>query len=97
MLEVEEERRNEKRNITIIDDNSFELPERYEVTHILGNGGYGIVASGFDNITKQKVAIKKLPNVFERNNEFQKRILREIKVMKFATGHPNVKINFFFF
>eukprot|EP01080_Neovahlkampfia_damariscottae_P000601 gene601-8106_t len=87
MLELEEER---KINVTIIDDNAFELPERYTVTHILGNGGYGVVASGFDIVTKQKVAIKKLPAIFERNNEFQKRILREIKVMKFATGHPNI-------
>jgi serine/threonine protein kinase len=58
-----------KFNVTVIDDNAFELPNRYEVSHILGNGGYGIVASGYDNVTKQKVAVKKLPNVFEKNKE----------------------------
>ncbi len=42
---------------------NFELPERYEPIKIIGKGTYGAVVSATDNLTKEKVAIKKLSKI----------------------------------
>lgn len=36
----------------------------YTIMNVIGNGGYGMVASGENIVTKQKVAIKKVPDLF---------------------------------
>ncbi len=38
---------------------------RFEVKRLLGKGSYGSVAEAFDHLTNQRVAIKKIPNVFD--------------------------------
>ena len=43
--------------------NNFELPERYEPIKIIGKGTYGAVVSATDNLTNEKVAIKKLSKI----------------------------------
>jgi serine/threonine protein kinase len=43
--------------------NIFELPERYEPIKIIGKGTYGAVVSATDNLTNEKVAIKKLSKI----------------------------------
>ncbi len=42
---------------------NFELPERYEPIKLIGKGTYGAVVSATDNLTKAKVAIKKLSKI----------------------------------
>lgn len=39
---------------------------------------------------KHEVAIKKIYNVFEQDREYQKRILREVKILRHFIGHPNL-------
>ncbi len=40
--------------------------------------------------TGEKVAIKKIFDVFEKDREYQKRILREVKILKHFRDHENV-------
>lgn len=50
---------------------------RFEVKRLLGKGSYGSVAEAFDHLTNQRVAIKKIANVFDVF-ENAKRIYREV-------------------
>jgi mitogen-activated protein kinase 1/3 len=77
------------RSLTV-NNNKFELPSKYTVTGLIGQGAYGIVVAGYDNETKQKVAIKKIFNVFEQDREYQKRILREVKILRHFRNHENI-------
>ena len=42
---------------------SFELPERYTPIKLIGKGTYRAVVSASDNVTNEKVAIKKLAKI----------------------------------
>ena len=64
------------------------VDERYEVKNWIGSGAYGNVYSAYDSKTKQMVAIKKIRNAFEGVVD-AKRILREIKILKFFE-HENI-------
>jgi serine/threonine protein kinase len=64
------------------------IDEHYELVKQIGVGAYGFVASGVNKLTGQKVAIKKVHNAFSDLID-AKRILREIKLLKFF-DHPNV-------
>jgi len=68
----------------------FLLPLRYEPIECVGKGAYGIVISANDRLTQQKVAIKKIEAVFKKEKFFQKRIMREIKILIHCKGHPNI-------
>jgi serine/threonine protein kinase len=70
----------------------FHLPSRYRNLVPIGSGGYGLVASAYDVIEKDFVAIKKVADLFghNKNKEYQKRILRECKVLRYLIGHENV-------
>jgi serine/threonine protein kinase len=59
---------------------------RYSIKEIIGKGSYGVVCSAVDNFTREKVAIKKIKNVFEHVSDAQ-RILREIKLLRLLK-HP---------
>ena len=59
---------------------------KYRVLEIIGKGSYGVVASAIDQQTNQKVAIKKIINVFEHVSD-STRILREIKLLRLLK-HP---------
>ncbi len=48
-------------------------------------------SSAYDSVLNEKVAIKKVFKIFEHDREFQKRILREIKILKHF-DHENVCI-----
>ncbi|KAL4280417.1 hypothetical protein GQ457_03G010060 [Hibiscus cannabinus] len=54
----------------------------------LGIGSYGVVASAIDTHTGEKVAIKKMANVFEHTSDAT-RILREIKLLRLLR-HPDI-------
>lgn len=59
---------------------------KYRVLEIIGKGSYGVVASAVDLQTNQKVAIKKIINVFDHVSD-STRILREIKLLRLLK-HP---------
>ncbi|XP_074312234.1 mitogen-activated protein kinase 9-like [Silene latifolia] len=61
---------------------------RYQVQEIIGKGSYGVVASAVDTHTGEKVAIKKINDVFEHVSDAT-RILREIKLLRLLR-HPDI-------
>jgi serine/threonine protein kinase len=59
---------------------------RYTVSEVIGKGSYGVVCMCTDNLTNERVAIKKIQNVFD-NVADATRILREIKLLRLLK-HP---------
>jgi len=43
----------------------FEMPTNYEMIKAIGHGAYGVVISAVDTSRDERVAIKKIPDVFE--------------------------------
>lgn len=71
----------------LIKDQVFEVGPRYTDLKYIGEGAYGMVVSGHDNRTAQRVAIKKL-SPFEHQC-FCQRTLREIKILA-RFKHENI-------
>jgi serine/threonine protein kinase len=63
---------------------------RYSIKEVIGKGSYGVVCSAIDNFTGEKVAIKKINNVFEHVSDAT-RILREIKLLRLLK-HPGAQL-----
>ena len=61
---------------------------RYQVQEVVGKGSYGVVVSALDTHTGEKVAIKKINDVFEHVSDAT-RILREIKLLRLLR-HPDI-------
>lgn len=61
---------------------------QYEIQEVIGKGSYGVVASAIDTHTGEKVAIKKMTNIFEHVSDAT-RILREIKLLRLLR-HPDI-------
>ncbi|KAF7834576.1 mitogen-activated protein kinase 9-like [Senna tora] len=61
---------------------------RYQVQEVVGKGSYGVVGSAIDTGTGEKVAIKKISDVFEHVSDAT-RILREIKLLRMLK-HPDI-------
>ncbi|XP_071725128.1 mitogen-activated protein kinase 9-like [Rutidosis leptorrhynchoides] len=61
---------------------------QYEIQEVVGKGSYGVVASAIDTHTGEKVAIKKINDVFEHVSDAT-RILREIKLLRLLR-HPDI-------
>ncbi|CAM8982137.1 unnamed protein product [Rhodiola kirilowii] len=61
---------------------------QYEVQEVVGKGSYGVVGSAIDTHTGEKVAIKKINDVFEHVSDAT-RILREIKLLRLLK-HPDI-------
>lgn len=59
---------------------------RYSIKEVIGKGSYGVVCSALDTKTGEKVAIKKINNVFDHVSDAT-RILREIKLLRLLR-HP---------
>eukprot|EP01132_Coremiostelium_polycephalum_P005299 gene5299-6599_t len=59
----------------------FTVPKRYSIVKCIGHGAYGIVCSAIDNLTGEKVAIKKISKAFD-NLKDTKRTLREIHLLR---------------
>ena len=55
---------------------------------MLGRGSYGVVCAGINTETGEKVAIKKVIKLFREKSE-TKRLLREIRLLKFF-NHDNI-------
>jgi serine/threonine protein kinase len=69
--------------------NRFFCDSRYQNLRPIGDGSYGFVASGVDTRTGNKVAIKKIKDVFVDVVD-AKRILREIKLLRHFNSHENI-------
>ncbi|OEH75742.1 CMGC MAPK family protein [Cyclospora cayetanensis] len=69
----------------------WQLPERYELHHLIGTGSYGHVCEVYDNQEQRIVAIKKIHRVFEDLIDC-KRILREIAILNRLNHNHIVKI-----
>lgn len=61
---------------------------QYQIQEVVGKGSYGIVGSAIDNHTGERVAIKKINDVFEHVSDAT-RILREIKLLRLLR-HPDI-------
>ncbi|XP_059655392.1 mitogen-activated protein kinase 9 isoform X2 [Cornus florida] len=61
---------------------------QYEIQEVVGKGSYGVVASAIDTHTGERVAIKKINDVFEHVSDAT-RILREIKLLRLLR-HPDI-------
>ncbi|XP_061972901.1 mitogen-activated protein kinase 7 isoform X1 [Populus nigra] len=66
----------------------FELDSKYVPIKPIGKGAYGVVCSSINRETNEKVAIKKINNVFE-NKIDALRTLRELKLLRHIR-HENV-------
>ncbi|KAI3796839.1 hypothetical protein L1987_39525 [Smallanthus sonchifolius] len=61
---------------------------RYQVQEVVGKGSYGVVGAATDTHTGEKVAIKKINDVFDHVSDAT-RILREIKLLRLLR-HPDI-------
>ncbi|XP_062198295.1 mitogen-activated protein kinase 15 [Phragmites australis] len=61
---------------------------RYKIEEVIGKGSYGVVCSALDTHIGDKVAIKKINDIFEHVSDAT-RILREIKLLRLLR-HPDI-------
>ncbi|KAG1346939.1 Mitogen-activated protein kinase 9 [Cocos nucifera] len=61
---------------------------RYQIQEVIGKGSYGVVGAAIDAHTGERVAIKKINDVFEHVSDAT-RILREIKLLRLLR-HPDL-------
>ncbi|KAL2472733.1 Mitogen-activated protein kinase 19 [Forsythia ovata] len=61
---------------------------RYKILEIIGKGSYGVVCAAIDTRNGEKVAIKKITDIFEHISDAI-RILREIKLLRLLR-HPDI-------
>ncbi|KAL8129823.1 hypothetical protein V2J09_018978 [Rumex salicifolius] len=61
---------------------------RYKILEIIGKGSYGVVGAAIDTHTGEKVAIKKINDIFEHISDAI-RILREVKLLRLLR-HPDI-------
>src|SRR5262244_1620161 len=61
----------------------------YEITALLGKGGFGEVYRAKDTKLKREVAIKILPDEFSSNHDRLTRFQREAEVLA-SLNHPNI-------
>ncbi|KAI4333451.1 hypothetical protein L6164_018262 [Bauhinia variegata] len=61
---------------------------RYKILEVIGKGSYGVVCAAIDTHTGEKVAIKKIHEVFEHISDAI-RILREVKLLRLLR-HPDI-------
>ncbi|PPD95878.1 hypothetical protein GOBAR_DD07100 [Gossypium barbadense] len=65
--------------------------KRYKILGIIGKGSYGVVCVALDTQTREKVAIKKIQDVFEHASNVI-RILREVKLLRLLRHHDMVEV-----
>ena len=66
----------------------FEVDSRYSPLESIGTGAYGVVCAAKDNRSGQRVAIKKIPKVFDVP-AVAKRTYRELKILRHLR-HDNI-------
>jgi serine/threonine protein kinase len=60
---------------------SFDVPDRYSLTAVVGHGAYGVVCSALDEHTQREVAIKRVSRVFDDLID-GRRIWREVTILR---------------
>lgn len=70
---------------------SFYVDQRYDLSRgkILGAGSFGVVCSAMDLVRQDRVAVKKVLAYCEDDWD-ARHALREIRLMRLMTPHPNV-------
>jgi mitogen-activated protein kinase 7 len=81
------------RNILALKKKEFEIKfdlsnSKYDPVETIGTGAYGVVCSAVHRVTKQRVAIKKIPDIFSQDT-IAKRTLREVRILKHFK-HDNI-------
>lgn len=74
---------------------NFYIPTRYKILAILGRGSYGVVCKAVDAKSTEPIpiAVKKIVKILTKE-VLLRRAIRELKLMRFFRGHPNVRILF---
>ncbi|KAJ0264071.1 Protein kinase domain-containing protein [Hirschfeldia incana] len=79
----------EKKNMKEVDFfTEYGDANRYQILEVIGKGSYGVVCAAIDTHTGEKVAIKKINDVFEHISDAL-RILREVKLLRLLR-HPDI-------
>jgi serine/threonine protein kinase len=68
---------------------NFVVDPHYDVIKAIGLGAYGLVCSAKDTKHDRFVAVKKIPKLFDDLVD-GKRVLRELKIMRFLGRHQNI-------
>ena len=66
------------------------LPDRYEVTRMIGAGGMASIWAAKDTLLRRDVAIKVLAEQFAEQPKFVERFEREARTAASLSGHPHV-------
>ncbi|XP_058182223.1 mitogen-activated protein kinase 15-like isoform X12 [Rhododendron vialii] len=66
----------------------YDEGKRYRIEKVIGKGSCGVVCSAYDTQLREKVAIKKISDVFRHVSDAT-RILREIKLLRLL-HHPDI-------
>ena len=90
---LKDDKSKSKMHSFVVAGTTFTVESKFKLLKQIGQGAYGIVCSCKDTSKDQndenyRVAIKKIPNAFEDLID-AKRILREIKLLKFF-NHENI-------
>jgi len=83
-----EEQHTPRQQSFLVNGIRFDVDERYTLLGPIGSGAYGVVCKAVDKANGEKVAIKKLGDVFA-HRELAKRTLREIKILRHF-DHDNI-------
>ncbi len=67
----------------------FTMDSRYRDLKAIGKGSYSLVCCARDTLTTNNVAIKKIQSM-SKNSVNAKHVLREIRLMRYLSGHPNI-------
>eukprot|EP00746_Dinoflagellata_sp_MGD_P129252 gnl/MRDRNA2_/MRDRNA2_63469_c0_seq1.p1 gnl/MRDRNA2_/MRDRNA2_63469_c0~~gnl/MRDRNA2_/MRDRNA2_63469_c0_seq1.p1 ORF type:complete len:408 (-),score=86.85 gnl/MRDRNA2_/MRDRNA2_63469_c0_seq1:149-1372(-) len=78
----------DQKNKISLEGSVFEVPKKYDILKIAGQGSYAMVCSAKNNETNEEVAIKKIEECFE-HLVITKRILRELRILR-QMNHENV-------
>lgn len=70
----------------------FIIDKKYVLKEILGTGSYGLVCAAKDTTNNSNVAIKRIGKAIFDNLEDTKRIVREIKLMRFLNCQEVIQI-----
>jgi len=74
-------------NVVLVSGRAFKIGPRYSDAKFIGEGAYGMVVSAYDNVSRERVAIKKVTPLTHQT--FVQRTLREIMILA-NLRHENI-------